>query len=106
MSEFINPKKIISEAVVAQGSMVADFGFGGGIYFQTKKTIREVKQGYYLELDIAYDFDLQGISQNYHLVDDATEIAANTKDGSAINSSYGGVTLNNPSYGKYYKGMI
>ena len=26
--------------------------------------------------------------------------------GPAINSNYGGVTLNNPSYGKYYKGMI
>jgi len=26
--------------------------------------------------------------------------------GPAINSNYGGVTLNNPSYVKYYKGMI
>ena len=26
--------------------------------------------------------------------------------GPAINSDYGGVKLNNPSYGKYYKGMI
>ena len=26
--------------------------------------------------------------------------------GPASNSNYGGVTLNNPSYGKYYKGMI
>ena len=26
--------------------------------------------------------------------------------GSAINSSYDGVTLNNPSYSKYYKGII
>ena len=26
--------------------------------------------------------------------------------GPAINSEYGGVTLDNPSYRKYYKGMI
>ena len=26
--------------------------------------------------------------------------------GSAINTEYGGVRLNNPSYAKYYKGMI
>ena len=26
--------------------------------------------------------------------------------GPAINSDYGGVKLNNPSYSKYYKGMI
>ena len=26
--------------------------------------------------------------------------------GPAINSEYGGVTLNNPSYAKYYKGML
>ena len=26
--------------------------------------------------------------------------------GPAINSEYGGKRLNNPSYGKYYKGMI
>jgi ABC-type phosphate transport system substrate-binding protein len=32
--------------------------------------------------------------------------AANGYIGSAINSNYGGVKLNNPTYAKYYKGMI